>query len=168
MQALTTLTTGAAGDLKSVAAELRRRGDTIAVSESSTGGLISEALLAVPGASSYFVGGGVVYTHTARGSLLGIDASAMTGLRASTEAYAALCAETIRVKLGTTWGLAETGATGPTGNRYGDDAGHSCLAICGPVEAQITVETRSGDREANMWAFTRAALDLLTRALSQA
>src|SRR5262247_2176334 len=146
---------------RSIAAILKERKETIAVAESSTGGLISAALLSVPGASAYFLGGGVVYTQAARRGLLRIPDEAMKGIRSSTEAYALLKARTIRELLGATWGLAETGATGPTGNRYGDAAGHTCLAIVGPVERARTVETGRGDREANMWAFTRAALELL-------
>jgi nicotinamide-nucleotide amidase len=67
----------------------------------------------------------------------------------------------IRDRLGTTWGLGETGATGPTGNRYGDAPGHSCIAVAGPRSRSITLETGQSDREANMWRFARAALDLL-------
>jgi len=141
---------------------------TVAVSESSAGGLISAALLAIPGASAYFLGGGVIYTQAARRALLGIADESVKGMRSSTEAYAVLCARTIREKLGTTWAVAETGATGPTGNRYGDAAGHACVAVAGPVERVITLETGRPDREANMWAFTRAALDLFVVCLDEA
>src|SRR5262244_1615523 len=116
---------------------LKARKETIAVSESSAGGLISAALLAIPGASAYFLGGGVIYTQAARRALLGIADESVKGMRSSTEAYALLCARTIREKLGTTWAVAETGATGPTGNRYGDAAGHACVAVAGPVERVI-------------------------------
>lgn len=147
-------------------ARLKQRGETIAVAESSTGGLVSAALLAVPGASAYFRGGGVIYTRYARDGLLGIDDAAMAGMRASTEAYALLMARAVRERLGATWGLAETGATGPTGNRYGDAAGHSCIAVAGPVERAITIETGKSDRIANMRAFAAAALDLLGKSLA--
>ena len=154
-------------DLRSLAetagALLKERGETVAVVESSAGGLVSAALLAAPGASAYFVGGAVVYTRTAQQGLLRVPDEAMEGLRASTEEYALLNARTARELLGTTWGLAETGASGPTGNRYGDSPGHSCVAASGPVEASTTLETGSADREANMWTFARAALDLLER-----
>jgi PncC family amidohydrolase len=144
---------------------LKERKETIAVAESSAGGLISAALLAVPGASAYFMGGAVVYTQAARRALLRVPDEAVAGIRSSTEAYALLKARTIRTQLGTTWGLAETGASGPTGNRYGDAAGHACLAVAGPLERVITLETRDGDRERNMWAFARAALELLETTL---
>ena len=144
---------------------LKERKETVAVAESSAGGLISAALLAVPGASAYFMGGAVVYTQAARRALLRVPDEAVAGIRSSTEAYALLKARTIRTQLGTTWGLAETGASGPTGNRYGDAAGHACLAVAGPVERVVTLETRDGDRERNMWAFTKAALELLETSL---
>ena len=150
----------------SLGALLKERKETVAVSESSAGGLISAALLAVPGASAYFMGGGVIYTQPARRALLRVPDEAVTGIRSSTEAYALVKARAIRQLLGTTWGLSETGATGPTGNRYGDAAGHACMAVVGPsVERAITLETGDGDREKNMWAFARAALRLLEESL---
>jgi PncC family amidohydrolase len=146
---------------------LKARGETVTVAESSTGGLISAALLAVPGASAYFLGGAVVYTRQARRLLLEIPDEAMKGIRASSEPYALLCAHTIRERFGASWGLAETGATGPTGNRYGDAAGHSCLALVGDAgERAVTLATGSADRIANMHAFAAAALDLFLRSLA--
>jgi PncC family amidohydrolase len=145
----------------SVASLLKAAGQTVAVAESSAGGLISAALVSVPGASAYYLGGGVIYTGASRQGLLRVPDEAMAGMRASTEPYALLKARTVRERLGATWGLSETGASGPTGNRYGDAAGHACIAVTGPVERTITVETGAADREANMWTFTRAALDLL-------
>jgi nicotinamide-nucleotide amidase len=144
---------------------LKNRHETIVVAESSTGGLISAALLAVPGASAYFLGGAVVYTQVARRALLDLPDISMLGMRASTEAYALLKARTARQRFAATWALAETGATGPAGNRYGDAAGHSCIALVGATERAITLETGSADRVANMRAFAAAALDLLAEAL---
>jgi len=137
------------------------------VSESSAGGLIAAALLEVPGASRYFLGGRVVYTAAAREALLGIGQAEMAGMRSASEPYAQLAARTIRQRLGATWGLAETGAAGPTGNRYGDAAGHACLAVSGRTDAVRTLETGSSDRSANMHAFALAALALLDGALRQ-
>ena len=150
---------------EAVGALLKARNETVAVSESSTGGLIAAALLAVPGASAYFVGGGVIYTHKAREALLEAHLEDHPGMRASTEPYALLCATSIRERLGATWGVGETGATGPTGNRYGDAAGHSCIAVSGPRARSITLETGQSDREGNMWHFARASLDLLEQVL---
>lgn len=153
---------------REVAQLLKERKQTIAVAESSAGGLISAALLAVPGASAYYLGGGVIYTVSAREALLGLAKSDVTGMRSASEPYAQLLARRVREKHGGTWGLSETGATGPTGNRYGDAAGHACIAVSGPVEAAITLETASAEREANMWAFARRALALLEECLRKA
>ena len=148
-----------------IAAILIERHQTVAVSESSTGGLISAALLAVPGASAYFLGGAVVYTAASRRALLGIDTATMAGMRPASEPYAQLTARTVREHHGAVWGLSETGATGPTGNRYGDAAGHSCIAVAGPVERALTIETGSTDRQANMRAFALAALEAFLNTL---
>ncbi len=153
--------TGLAALAAPLAALLVGRKETLAVAESSAGGLISAALLAVPGASAYFLGGGVIYTQAARRALLHVPDEAVKSIRSSTEVYALVKARAIRERLGTTWGLSETGASGPTGNRYGDAAGHACLAVAGPVERALTLETGHGDREQNMWAFAKAALELL-------
>ncbi len=153
---------------EAIAAKLKARGETLAVSESSGGGLISAALLSVPGASAYFMGGAVVYTRQARGALLGITDAEMKGIRSSSEPYAALLARTQRHRLGTTWGLSETGASGPTGNSYGDKAGHTCIAVAGPVERVLTLETGHGDRVANMRAFGVKALETFAEALEAA
>lgn len=148
-----------------VGAMLKERGDTIAVAESSTGGLVSASLLAVPGASAYFVGGGAIYTMTAREGLLGINMDDHPGMRASTEPYALLAAKSIRERLGAVWGLAETGAAGPTGNRYGDDAGHTCIAVVGPSEFSTTLKTGKSEREENMWAFAEKTLQVFEEVL---
>lgn len=150
---------------EALADRLKSRGETVGVAESSSGGLVSAALLAVPGASAYFLGGGVIYTGKARMALLGLRREDVSGMRSSSEPYALLLARTVRENLGATWGLSETGAAGPTGNGYGDAAGHTCLGVSGPVEMAITLETGSPDRAANMEAFAKAALELLQSAL---
>lgn len=149
-----------------VGALLKERGATVAVSESSTGGIISAALLAVPGASAYFRGGAVVYTRESKQTLGGLTDADIEVERAATETHAKILAKSIRARMGTDWAIGETGATGPTGNRYGDPAGHSCIAIAGPSERVITIATGSDDREGNMWAFARAALDLLQESVA--
>jgi nicotinamide-nucleotide amidase len=148
-----------------IAQRLIARRETIAVAESSTGGLIAATLLAVPGASAYFLGGAVVYTKSARAALLGIGNSEMEGLRAATEAYALLIARRVRDRHSAVWGLGETGATGPTGNRYGDPAGHTCIAVAGPAERAVTLRTGSAERLANMDAFAKRALELLVEVI---
>jgi nicotinamide-nucleotide amidase len=151
----------------SVATLLKTAQQTVAVAESSAGGLISAALVAVPGASAYYLGGGVIYTQASRRGLLRVSDEALTDMRASTEPYALLKARTMRQQLGATWGLSETGASGPTGNRYGDAAGHACIAVAGPIERVITLETGKMEREDNMWTFAKAALDLLEACLRE-
>ena len=159
-------------DLTTKTAEIAKilieRGETVGVGESSAGGLVSASLLAVPGASKYFMGGGVIYTHRARKRLVKIDFKDHPGVRSSSEPYASLLAGSVRELLSATWGLAETGAAGPTGNSYGDDAGHTCVAVAGPVTDVRTLETASSDREANMWAFTDEALELFIECLKRA
>ena len=150
-----------------IAAKLIERRQTIAVAESSTGGLISAALLAVPGASAYFLGGAVVYTRDARRILMDIPDDAMKGIRSASEPYAKLLASQMRARFATDWGLSETGATGPTGNRYGDAAGHSCIGIAGLEPSAMTLETGSADRLANMHVFASTALNFLLQNLSR-
>ena len=150
-----------------VAILLKQRRETIAVAESSAGGLLSAALLAVPGASAYFLGGAVVYTRQARELLMHLPREAVAGMRSASEPYALLLARTASRRFSASWGLAETGAAGPTGNPYGDSAGHSCIAIAGVAEEAVTIATGSSDRLANMRTFSAAALELLKRHLSQ-
>ena len=139
---------------------LRDRGETISVAESSSGGLVSAALLAVPGASAYFLGGAVVYTRPAKNTLLAVPDAILDEYRSASEPHALALARAARERLGADWGLAETGAAGPTGNRYGDAAGHTCIAISGATEIVRTIETEDDDRAANMDRFTKAALGL--------
>jgi nicotinamide-nucleotide amidase len=153
---------------ETIAQRLIARRETIAVAESSSGGLIAAALLAVPGASAYFLGGAVVYTKSARAALLGIGDAEMAGLRPATETYALLLARRMRERNGAAWGLGETGATGPSGNRYGDPAGHTCIAVSGPAERAITLRTGSAERLSNMDAFAKRALELLVEVIAGA
>ena len=147
-----------------IGARLIARKEKIAIAEGSAGGLISAALLAVPGASAYFLGGNIVYTIAAR-RLVGISDEDMKGVRAASEPYALLLARRVRDNHGAAWGLSETGAAGPTGNRYGDPAGHTCIGIVGPSERAVTLRTGSADRQANMRAFALRALEALAETL---
>jgi PncC family amidohydrolase len=148
-----------------IAVRLIARNDKIAIAEGSAGGLMSAALLAVPGASAYFLGGAIVYTVASRRALVGITDEDMKGIRAASEPYALLLARRVRDKHGATWGLSETGAAGPTDNRYGDPAGHTCIGLVGPTESAVTLRTESADRHANMRAFAARALELLGQAV---
>ena len=152
-------------DLAAAASEaatlLRRRGETVAVAEGSCGGLVSASLLALPGASAYYVGGAVVYTAAASRSFFSGAVPAPHGMRGATEEFAHYLAAASVARLGATWGIGEGGAAGPTGNPYGDPAGHAWVAVAGPSEATRHLLTGSSDREANMSAFATAALSLL-------
>lgn len=153
---------------RQVAERLKARRDTVGVAESSAGGLISAALLAVPGASAYYMGGTVVYTRRARRELLGLTDDQMASVPPGTEALALLLARAMKEQLNTDWAVAEIGATGPTGTSYGYGAGHGVFAVVGPddLEAAIVLETGSPDREANMRLFAIAALELFARQLA--
>lgn len=151
-----------------IAASLKDRRETITIAESSTGGLISAALLSVAGASIYYLGGAVVYTLAARRTFLDLPDSALTGLKPLTEPYAMVLARGARDRLTSSWSIGELGAAGPTGSRYGDPAGTSVIAVAGAVERSLTVRTGSADRHANMRAFSAAALDLLAQCIAAA
>ena len=144
---------------------LKARKETIAVAESSTGGLIAAALLAVPGGSAYFIGGVVIYTRQAWDAIRDFREEELGGVRAATEIQALARARIARGRFAATWGIGETGAAGPNGNRYGDAAGHTCVAVAGPVERALTLETGESERIANMNAFAIAALELLAASL---
>ena len=148
--------------------KLAARGETVAVAESSAGGLICAALLARAGASAYFFGGAVLYTRRSRRLLTTLTNDDLAGMRSSSPPYAQLLAQHQRARFKASWGLAETGAAGPSGNAYGDPAGHSCLAVDGPAARAQTLRTGSDDRQANMLAFALAALGLLDKALAAA
>lgn len=152
---------------ESVGAKLLARSETVAISESSSGGLISAALLAVPGASRFYRGAGIIYTPQAFKGLMKMEREDLQGHRSSTEPFARIMARSMRSKLRADWGLCESGASGPSGNGYGDAAGHVCAAVIGDgVEVSRTVETGQSDRKENMYLFAEAALTLLAEQLS--
>ena len=149
-----------------IAAKLKARKETAAVAESAAGGLITASLLAVPGASAYCLGGIVVYTRQAWDALRDFDEGLLGGYRSATQENALIRARLARDRFGATWGLGETGAAGPTGNRYGDPAGHAWVAVAGPREQATKINTGNTDRLANMHAFAAAALRLFEEALA--
>jgi len=146
---------------------LKARKETIAVGESSSGGLVAAALLAVPGASAYFVGGAVLYTRKALLALTQANEDELKGVTPGTEASALMRARLVRDCLSTTWGVSESGVAGPTGSRYGYAPGHSAIAVSGPVDLAKIVETGSADRVENMYVFGIAALELLIESLEK-
>ena len=157
---------GDPGLMISIAEKLKSKGHTISVSESSTGGLISAALLSVAGASAYFKGGSIIYTFASRKILLGLSRSDIEGLKPMTEMMALKFADKTRKVLDSDWAIAELGIAGPTGSPYGIGPGNSVIAIAGPESSSIKIETGVSDRENNMQAFTEQALQLLNETLT--
>lgn len=145
---------------------LRERDETVAIAEGSAGGLISAALLSIPGASSYYLGGTVIYTAAASRTWMKGEVDVPPGMRGATEEFATYLAASVRSKVSSTWGIGEAGAAGPA-NPYGDPAGHSWLAIDGPRSATHHVLTGRADRSENMLAFTTATLDLFAEVLGE-
>ncbi len=154
--------------IKEVSDVLKERGETIAVAESTTGGLISAQLLSVPGASVYFLGGTIIYTRVSRKVFLDASAEKLHGVKPLTEEMAKFFAKEVREKLGATWGIAELGLAGPTGSTYGYEAGNSVIAVSGPIEAAVRINMGHNDRVRNMEEFTDCACQLLRDVLLNA
>ena len=150
-----------------IGARLKARGETVAVAESAAGGLITAALLAVPGASAWCMGGIVIYTLQGWEALRDFDKALLGGHRSATEGNALVRARLARERFAARWGIGETGAAGPTGNRYGDAAGHAWVAVAGPAEASLRVMTGKSDRLRNMHAFAAAAFELFEQTLTK-
>ena len=148
-----------------VGPDLIARGDTITVSETSTGGLIAAMLLAVPGASAYFNGATVPYSLPSRRHWLSMNRHTVADLEPMSEAMAMRFAEIAQQQLDSTWGLAELGIAGPSGAPYGVAAGTSVIAVAGPSSVATKVITGHNDRQRNMRQFATAAIALLAQAL---
>lgn len=151
--------------VKKIAKMLTERGETIAVAESSTGGLISANLLMVPGASAYYAGGTVIYTKESRKIFLNLPMAKLKGLKPLTEDMAMVFAETVKQDLSADWGLAELGVAGPGGTPYSKEVGISVIALTGPASTSIIVRTGDNDREKNMHRFTEGAFSLIENTL---
>jgi len=150
-----------------VGAALLLREETVAIGEGACGGLLSAALVGVPNASRFFVSGTVLYTRPAFKHALGDGRYDLRGLRGGTEEFSMVIARTLRETFDSTWAIGESGASGPTGNRYGDPAGHAAIAVAGPVDTARVLETGVSERRENMRLFATAALELLAEALAQ-
>ena len=147
--------------IKEVSDVLKARGETIAVAESTTGGLISARLLSMPGASAYFLGGTMIYSRVSRKVFLDASAEKLHGVKPLTEEMAQFFAKEVREKLKATWGISELGIAGPTGSAYGYEPGNSVIAVSGPIEAAVRINTGHNDRVRNMEEFTDCACQLL-------
>jgi PncC family amidohydrolase len=148
-----------------IAGLLTQRGETVAVAESTTGGLVSAALLRVAGASKYYAGGGVLYTLGSRTALGGVPASRYEDYQGTTPQMLGELAESLRQRLDATWCVAESGLAGPTPGRTGTPPGRTTVGVAGPVNRVEIYETGISDREANMIEFTTLALRFLRDAI---
>lgn len=151
-----------------IAEHLRAREEKLAVADGATGGLIMASLLTVPGALNFFVGGGVVYSFRARDVLFAQPREAYKGIRGPCQEYAELQARSIRDNMHADWGIAESGSVGGSNHPGGAPSGLSVVAVAGPdgLLRHTVLETESDDRIANMYAFTRNALNFLETTIS--
>ncbi|MBK8571249.1 MAG: CinA family nicotinamide mononucleotide deamidase-related protein [Holophagaceae bacterium] len=144
--------------------QLRARGETLAVAESMSGGLLASRLTAIPGASAAFLGGATAYTVAAKAALLGLDPAWLAQVGTVSEACAVAMAEAARQRLGATWALAIAGNAGP-GAEGGAPVGTVFIALAGPAGTQVRAPKMAGDRAEIQLRSTAQALDLLRRSL---
>ncbi len=147
---------------------LREEGQTIAVAESCTGGLLANRLTNVPGASVVFVAGMITYAYRAKTALLGVDAALIEEHGAVSGPVAAAMAAGARRRMGTHWALATTGEAGPTSGE-GKPVGTLFVALAGPDDAEPVVEDHffPTDRESFKYRASQVALDLLRKTLAE-
>ncbi len=151
-----------------IGTRLTERGETVAVAESTAGGLISAALLSVAGASRFYRGGGVVYTLASRTALAGVSAEQYANYQGTTPEMLAALAEAMRQRLDATWCIAESGTAGPGGGRFGSAAGNAKISVAGPVVRTEVIETGLPDRVENMVEFATRSLRVLSQAIGEA
>ncbi len=144
---------------------LKRRGETLALAESMTGGLLAARLTAIPGASEAFLGGATVYSARAKAVLLGLDPATLAAEGTVSEATSRRLAEAVRAKVGATWGLAVTGNAGP-GTEGDASLGAVFIAVAGPTGTESRSLNLPGDRADVQVRATAGALDLLRRGLN--
>lgn len=145
-----------------VGAMLAARGETVALAESCTGGLVAKMLTDVAGSSRYFVEGCVTYANAAKTARLGVDPGLIAAHGAVSEEVARAMAEGARAASGATWALSVTGVAGP-GASEAKPAGTVHLAVAGPAGTTPLFRKLPFDRERNRLAAAMAALDLLRR-----
>ena len=144
---------------------LRARGETLALAESMTGGLLASRLTAIPGASEVFLGGATVYTVGAKAALLGLDPAWLERVGTVSEPCAVALADAARQRLGATWALGICGNAGP-GAEGGAKVGTVFIALAGPEGTVVRSPQLSGDRAEVQLRAAGIALDLLRRALA--
>lgn len=145
---------------------LTARGETLAVAESMTGGLLASRLTAIPGASAAFLGGATVYTVEAKTALLGLDPAWLARVGTVSEACAVALAEAARKRLGATWALGICGNAGP-GVEGAAPVGTVFIALAGPAGTEVRSPKLAGDRVDVQVRSTAQALDLLRRAMAE-
>ncbi|WP_275003847.1 CinA family protein [Promicromonospora iranensis] len=148
-------------------AEAAARGWTIGVAESLTGGLVTAALVSVPGASRVLRGGVVAYATDLKAGLLGVDADLLAERGAVDEAVAAQMAAGVRTVTGADVGLATTGVAGPD-PQDGQEPGVVFVAVSTPVVSEVHRLDLDGDRSQVIADAARGVLDLAWTLVSEA
>jgi nicotinamide-nucleotide amidase len=154
-------------DPAAVHALLRARGETVAVAESLTGGLLAAALTDTPGASATFRGALVVYATDLKARLAGVPAPLLQAHGAVSPDVAAALAGGVRDRLGASYGLGLTGVAGPE-PQDGVPVGTVYLGLATPRGGQVRRLALAGDRAAVRAGAVAAALDLLAESLASA
>lgn len=147
---------------------LSSAGQTLSVAESCTGGLISNMITDVPGASDYFLFTAVTYANSAKINILGVLEETLASVGAVHEDTAGQMASGARKVGGSDWAVSTTGIAGPSGGTAEKPVGTVCIGVAGSNGTQarrFVLDT--GDREKNKQLFAAAALEMLRRALSE-
>ena len=147
---------------------LRRRGETLAVAESCTGGLVSHLITTVPGSSAYHLGGVVAYANAVKRGLLNVPESTLLTHGAVSAETAEAMAKGVRLTLSADWGLATTGIAGPDGGTDEKPVGTAFVACAHGQDCRVVPVRFSVDRIPNQNRFAQAALNLLRLALLKA
>jgi nicotinamide-nucleotide amidase len=144
-----------------VGTRLRSRGESLAVAESATGGMLGERITSVPGASDYFRGGILAYTDEMKIKLLGVDPEILREHTSVSEAAAKAMAAGARERTGSTYALSVTGYAGPEGGTEQNPAGTIFVGVAAP-DAVIAKRYRfAADRDRVRALAVIWALDLL-------
>jgi nicotinamide-nucleotide amidase len=149
---------------KTVVSSLVSRGETLSVAESVTAGGLGNAITTAPGASQVFLGGVIAYSNNVKVNILGVDPELIEKFNVVSEEVACAMADAVRMKFGTTWGIATTGIAGP-GDFEGIAEGTVWVAISGPVNQSIQLQLDSG-REAIRTGAISSAIGTFARILS--
>ena len=144
---------------------LTKRGETLSIAESCTGGEISSIFTTLPGVSSVFKGGVVAYDNKAKINILGVSKSIIEESGAVSEECVVAMAEGAKRLFGTDWAIATSGITGPSGGSEEKPVGTLWVAISGPGITTTNKAIFSGDRERNIIRFSSASINLLRKAL---